>query len=111
MLQHRDAERGPFAAAATLLRFPFPDHSRIEADARVVDEEATVDVADVELTDLSGDDRLHRGLEVQRESEILGEVIERAHWEDAEGCAGRNRHRRHRADGAVAAGRDEHVPA
>src|SRR3989304_522902 len=41
----RDRERHPFAPPAPLLRLALPDQARIDADARVVDEQAAVPLA------------------------------------------------------------------
>ena len=81
----RPGEGGPFAAAETrLLALAVADQIDIEPDARVVEEEVTVDLADIDLCRLSGGDRSQGGQRVRRNARISREMIQRTQRQDAE---------------------------
>ena len=111
--QHRQRgpdERRPFAAAEPLLLALAVAHDvGVEAETRVVDEGAAVDLGDVDLHPVAVDDRPDRFFEVGRHAGVAREVVQRAEGEHAE------RHRLvgertgDRADRAVAAAGDDHV--
>jgi hypothetical protein len=54
-----------------------------------------------------GDDRLYRRLEVQRNAEILREMVQRSERQDAESCPGPGQGRCHGADRAVTSAGDD----
>ena len=56
---------------------------------------------------LAGDDRLHRRVEVERDSDVLGEVVERAERQHAERSLRADECRRYGADCSVATGGDD----
>jgi hypothetical protein len=106
---HRDGERGPLAAPLPLLGEPFPDHAGIDAQAGVVDEDAPVEIAHVDVADVPGDDRLHGLRELQRNAGVLREVVQRAAGNHSESRVGLDGDRGDRTDRAVSAGGDQHV--
>ena len=73
-----DDERGPFAMAAGAQRFTLDDDVRVDADRRVVDEDSPVDLADVDTHAATAGDHADRLVDIRRQAEIPGEVIERA---------------------------------
>ena len=106
---HRgDRHRQPLAAAeAFALQVAVDDHQRIEADGAVVDERAAVHLGDVDPPLGAGGDQRRRFVEVGRNAEIAGEMVERAERQDAEpGRAVRDR-AGGGADGPVAAADDQ----
>ena len=105
------ANADPLAAPVPLLGVPLPDHARVDAEARVVDEDAAVQIADVDVAHAAVDDRLDRLRELQRNAGVLGEVIQRAQWKHAERRVRLDRDARDGPDGSVPARRDEHVSA
>src|SRR6185437_14300459 len=98
----------PLAATqAPLLALPITDHLGIEAQAGVVDADAAVHLADIDALYPSGGDATDCLLELEREPEVLREMIERAEGKNAE-C--RLRVRQHGCDGAdrpVTSSRDD----
>jgi hypothetical protein len=107
--QHRDRKRRPFGATAPLLDLAFPHHARIETDARIVDEHAPVDLADVDVAYLTRSNRGNRPLEVNWKPEILGEVIQRTHGQDPHRGVHLNRDSGHGADRPVTPCGHKHV--
>ena len=84
-------------------------HVGVDADQRVVDEDRAVDLPDIDRADVvRGDDR-DRQLELERDAEILGEVVERADRQNPHGHAGAGEHARDAADRTVAAADDQAV--
>jgi hypothetical protein len=86
---------------------PLFDHVRIEADGRVVDEEAIVHLPDVHSRDVSRRDDRNRLMKIDRNLQVLGEVIEGAEREHAESRRRSEDAGRDAADGAVAAAGDD----
>src|SRR6185369_12015485 len=85
--------------------------ARVHADGGVVEEQAIVDAAHVHARDPSTGDGGHRALEVERDPEVLGEVVEgtdRQHAQDT-GCPGENPG--HAAQGPVSTGGDDDLGA
>lgn len=71
----RPGEGGPFAEAETrLLALAVADQIDVELDARVVEEEVTVDLADIDLSRISGGDRSQGGQRVRRNARISREM-------------------------------------
>ncbi len=100
----------PFAAAqALLLALAVADDVRIEAEARVVDEDAAVHLADVDEHRPSSDDATHGRGDIERHAEIPGEMVERAEREHAECDLAADQRGDDGADGAVAAAGDDDV--
>lgn len=67
-------------------------HVRVDADGRVVDEYSAVEFADIDLSHTPGCNHANGSLDVDRDAEILGEVIERAEGNDTERNAGPGEH-------------------
>ena len=106
--QRGPRERQPLAAAeALLLAFAIANDVRVEAQARVVDEDPAVDLADVDPRRVPFGQERHRVVELERNAEVLGEVVERAERKDAEDDAAVDQRRRDGADRAVAAAGDD----
>ena len=104
-------EGDPLAHAAALVLGALLHDGRVEADARVVDEDAAVELADVDQLGLAVDDRLYRRVEVERNADVLGEVIERAERQHAERGLRADERRGDGAHRAVAAGGDDGAAA
>src|SRR3989304_8845524 len=68
----RDRERHPFAPPAPLLRLALPDQARIDADARVVDEQAAVHLADIDHPHFAVRDRVPGLVEIERQPPAAG---------------------------------------
>ncbi len=103
---HRPQHRLPFAAAEAALLLVAPvHHRRVEADARIVHEDAAVDFADVHCPALAGDDGTGSGCQVRRHANVPREVVERPHGKDAERDVGAGQRRGDRIHRAVAARR------
>ena len=101
--ERRDRHRRPLAVPLAPQPFPLLDDARIEADGGVVDEDAIVDLADVDSCEVSRRDDRDRLAKVERDVEILREVIEGAERENAERGLRADHAGRDAADGAVAA--------
>ena len=67
----------------SLLAQPLPgrDEARIDANRRIVDEDAIVHARDVDTLRMARGDGLHRFSEIERDAGILRKVIERAERE------------------------------
>jgi len=68
-----------------LLDLPLAHDPRVEAEARVVDEGASVQLPAVEGRDLTGRDDGDGRVDLERNPRVLREMIERAERHDAEG--------------------------
>ena len=106
----RQHHRPPFAEAERapplLARL---DHVGIDADRRVVDEDAAVDLAHVDVARAPLRDEQRREFDDRRDAQVLGEVVERAERQHAERNARARQMPRRRADGPVAAADDQRV--
>src|SRR5207248_238588 len=80
----RPRERVPAAPAEPLLVAAVEHEARIEPDARVVEEDAAVDLADVDFGRAPMDDRARRRVDLQRHARVAREMIERAEGHHAE---------------------------
>ena len=87
-------------------RFPFDDDIGIDADRRVVDEDATVHIATSTRSPAAVHDDGYRLFEVQGQAEILGEMIESAKRKDAERDVRPDQFAGNAADGTVATASD-----
>jgi hypothetical protein len=83
----------------------------VEADRRVVDEHAAVDLADVDRLGRAVADRADGVGELERHREVLREVVERAEREHGQRHRGAGEPGRHGADGAVPSPCDHGVEA
>ena len=72
--------------AALLLLFPLAHEMRVEAHARIVHEYSAVDLADIHLGDLTGEEIADSSIEVQRNADIFGEMVQRTHRQNTERC-------------------------
>src|SRR6476659_8204450 len=87
LLEHERAglrEGEPLAAALPLLAFALLHNTRIEADTGIVEENASIYFADIDADDFAGEQGLHRLLELKRDTQILGEMVESSHRQHAE---------------------------
>ena len=108
LVDRRPHERRPLAPPEALLLVLAVFHDAgIEADARVVDEDAAVDLPDVNERRLSFDDCARRECQVLRNAEVLREVVQGAERKDAELLLGAGDRGGDRADGAVPAPRHD----
>src|SRR6266851_4389025 len=78
--QHRN--RGPnvcrpFTPTQPLLLLAFANDARVKAEARIVDEDVSVNIAEVDVCYVTIDDGLNRCLKVERDVQVLGEMIHR----------------------------------
>jgi hypothetical protein len=89
-----------------LLLFAVAHDVGIDAEAGVVQEDAAIDLAHIDL----GRHALHRighGLvQIERNLQVLGEVVQRPQRQHAQPHRRAGQHRGHRVDGAVAAAGD-----
>ena len=88
--------------ALPLLALALLHDARIEADARIVEEDAAVYFADIHPGDFAGEKCLHRLLEFERDAQVFGEVIEGPHRQNAKGGIRADQRRRDRRDRSVA---------
>ena len=107
--QHGDSESNRLPAAAALLAIALPHHARIDADARIVDEDASVHLSDVDHLCVAGHDRVDGLGRIERDPKVLGEVVQCAGGQDAQGGTGFNRNGRDRVDGPVPSGCDQRI--
>ena len=82
---------------------------RIDADRGIVDEDLAIDLGEIDGALLALGDDADRLREVERDAEILGEMVERAQRQDAEGNAGVRQHACDGANAAVAAANHHRV--
>ena len=68
------------------LLFTLAHEVRVEAHARIIDEHAAVDLPDIHLGDLPGEEITDGGLQVERNAGILGEMVQRTHRQNTERC-------------------------
>ena len=88
-LHSRPKKGRPFAAReAFLLSLPARHDLRVDAETRIVDEDAPVDFARVDGRACAFFDCLHRGLQIERDTQVLGEMIQGANREDAQDLVG-----------------------
>src|SRR5689334_21581135 len=74
---HNGMQEGePLAAATPLLAFPLLHNTWIEADAGIVQEYAPVHFTDIHASDFAGEQCLHGLLQLKRDGQILGKMIE-----------------------------------
>ena len=102
------AERGPdkcrpLAVSESLPLFALVYEARIKTQARVVEEDLSVDLPDINLDRVVCDDRLRSSFQVERNRQILGEVVERAERQNSQRFVGVDQRRCDRVDRAVAA--------
>ena len=67
-----------------LLLFALTHKVRVESDARIIHENATIDLPDIHPGDLTGEEIIDRGGEVKRNAGVLGEMVQGAHRQNAE---------------------------
>src|SRR5215510_11558200 len=85
------------------------DEIRVYADRGVVDEDLAVDLAEIDQAGVAASDCRRGALDSEWKPEILGEMIERSEWNDAERHACSGKHACHGANAAVAASDDDRV--
>ena len=98
-----ESEGDPFARTPALARFPLPHDGGIETQAGIVEEDMAVDLADIDPGEPAGEEIGDGRLELQRDLQILGEVVERAQGQDAQRVLAAHQRRGDRAQSAVAA--------
>ena len=84
----RQAMREPFATPEALHRITLRDEARIHPDARVVDEGPAIEFAKIDAHASPRCHDLRRFAKVERNIEVLREMIERAERYHAERCTG-----------------------
>ena len=89
--------------------FAVEHHVRIDADRGIVDEGLAIDLGKVDGALHALGDHLSRLAEMERNAEVLGEMIERAERQNAEGNVGAGKHAGHGANAAVAAADHDRV--
>jgi hypothetical protein len=88
-LDGRPKKGGPLPARqAFLLSLAARNDLRVDAETRIVDEDPPVHFARVDGSRVPCFDRLHRSLEIERDAEVFGEMIQRANREDAQNLVG-----------------------
>jgi len=88
----RFQHRIPFAMPKSLAEFiAMPNDMRVEADAGIIDEGAVVDLREVDRAWLARNDNTSGSAKVERQTQILSEMIERAHGEHAHDRARANK--------------------
>ena len=79
-----DEHRQTLAPAQALtLEIAVDNHQRVKADRAVVDEDAFVHLGHIDTTILAAGDQLRRLVELGRNAEVAGEMVERAQRQDA----------------------------
>ena len=106
-----DTVRKPLAASDALHRGALRDEAGVHTDARVVDEGSAIEVADIDGHRPAPGDRLRGLAKVERNANILREVIERAERQYAERRIGCRQDRCRSTDGSVSAGGDDDARA
>ncbi len=107
-VKRRPEERGPLPAPQPLLLLLAVSHdARVEAEAGVVYEHPAVDLAHVHLHDAPLHDVPGRLFDVERDLEVLGEVIEGPERQDAHHLFAPRQDGRDGADGPVPAAHDD----
>ena len=104
-------EGGPFIAAGALHSFAVEDHGGVDAERRVVDEGSggeskRSDPGGVDPACVAGGDDCDRGLELEGEIDVFGEVVEGADGEDAHATRGAGDGGGDEVDGAISTGGD-----
>jgi hypothetical protein len=84
------------------------DEPRIQADAGVVEEHTPVHLADIDTDDVAVAENPGRTIEVRRNRQVASEVVQRPERQNAERNLRPDELRGDRADGSIAAGRDDH---
>src|ERR671931_677162 len=106
--ERRPEEGRPLAAPQALPQLlPAAYDARVEAEARIVDEDPAVHLAHVHRTDAPLADAARGLLDGERDAEVFREVVERAERQDAERLPRPREQRGHRAHRPVAAARDD----
>src|SRR5271170_264244 len=77
-------ERCALDISPALHLFPLAHKMRIEAYAGIVDEDAPVNLPDIHLRDLAGEEIANGGLEAQWNAGVLGKMVQCAHRQHAE---------------------------
>ena len=81
----------------------------IDADRGIVDEGLAIDLGKVDVALRAPGDHLGRLAEMERDAEVLGEMIERPERQDTEGNLGAGKHAGHGANAAVTAADHDRV--
>ena len=95
------ARRRPACYGPPLLALALLHDARIEAYARIIEEDAAIYLADIHSGDFAGEKCLHRLLELERDAQVFGEVIKGPHRQYAKGGIRADERRRHRRDRSV----------
>jgi hypothetical protein len=99
--------RRPPAQAESLLSLTFANDARAESQARVVQEDAAIHFADIDPDCMARDDGPDRTFDIERDTQVLGEVVHRAQRQHAQRLAGPDECRGDRGHRAVSASRDD----
>src|SRR6266849_2025470 len=78
--QHRNRGpnvRRPFTRTQPLLLLAFANDAWVKAEARIVDEDVSINFAEIDVCYVTIDDGFHRGLKLERDVQVLGEMIHR----------------------------------
>src|SRR5208282_4287840 len=94
-----------------LLLFALADEVWVEAYAGIIHEYAAVNLADIHLADLAGKEITDGGSEVERNTDILGEMVQRAHRQNTERCIGACELAGHCIDSALTSAGGDRVTA
>ena len=106
--ERRPGEGRPLAAPEPrLLQLALMDDLRVQAEARVVEKEAAVDIGDIDRMDVAVGDRCERGFGFERDAEVAGEMVQRAQRQHAECDSAAHQRTGDAAERAVAAARDD----
>src|SRR6266446_5602110 len=78
--QHRNRGpnvRRPFTPTQPLLPLAFANDAGVKAEARIVDEDVSINFAEIDVCYVTIDDCFNRGLKLERYVQVLGEMIHR----------------------------------
>jgi len=76
----------------SLLLFALVYEARIKTQARVVEEDVSINFPDINLGRVVCDDRSRRSFHDERDLQILGEVVERAERQNSQRFVGVDQH-------------------
>ena len=89
--------------------FALGEHRRVQPDAGVVQKQVSIDFADVYRRRIALRDQRQRRFEVERDAEVLREVVEGAERQHAERLAGVDKMPRHGCNRAVTPSGDDDI--
>src|SRR5262245_5632076 len=74
----------PFAQPAPLMALAVTNNLRVQADAGIVDKNAFIDRADININAVSASNDANGFFKVERDAQVFGEMIERTKRQNAE---------------------------